>query len=140
MVHVFAVTVSMTFDRRSSERYRRRTAAPRWALANESFVLPLRDAVPMFHEAVLRACRAAGFVPHAAHEVDHLQMIIRMVAAGAGVALVPASARKVNHDRVIYGALHPSPDPLETAIAWRREDTSATPAEFISVARRSLHH
>jgi DNA-binding transcriptional LysR family regulator len=110
------------------------------ALANEPFVLPPRDAVPMFHDAVLRACREAGFVPHAPHEVDHLHMVIRMVAAGAGVALVPASARKVNQGRVIYRALRPSPDPLQTAIAWRREDTSATLAEFISVARRSLHH
>jgi DNA-binding transcriptional LysR family regulator len=63
-----------------------------------------------------------------------------MVAAGAGVALVPASARKVNQGRVIYRALRPPPDPLQTAIAWRREDTSATVAEFISVARRSRHH
>ena len=110
------------------------------ALANEPFVLPPRDAVPMFHDAVLRACREAGFVPHAPHEVDHLHMVLRMVAAGAGVALVPASARKVNQGRVIYRALRPSPDPLQTAIAWRREDTSATLAEFISVARRSLHH
>jgi DNA-binding transcriptional LysR family regulator len=63
-----------------------------------------------------------------------------MVAAGAGVASVPASARKVNQGRVIYRAPRPSPDPLQTAIAWRREDTSATLAEFISIARRSLHH
>jgi DNA-binding transcriptional LysR family regulator len=110
------------------------------ALANEPFVLPPRDAVPMFHEAVLRACREAGFVPHAPDEVDHLQMVLRMVAAGAGVALVPASARKDNQDRVIYRALRPSPAPLQTAVAWRREDASATLAEFISVARRSLHH
>ena len=81
------------------------------ALANEPFVLPPREAVPVCHEA-----------------------------AGAGVALVLASAGKVNQGRVIYRALRPSPDPLQTAIAWRREDTSATLAEFISVARRSLHH
>jgi DNA-binding transcriptional LysR family regulator len=63
-----------------------------------------------------------------------------MVAAGAGVALLPGSARKVIRDRVIYRALRPSPAPLQTAIAWRREDTSATLVEFVSVARRSLHH
>ena len=110
------------------------------ALANEPFVLPPREAVPMFHDVVLRACRETGFVPQAPHKVDHLHMVIRMVAAGAGAALVPASARKVDQDRVIYRALRPSPDRLETAIAWRREDTSATLAEFIRVARRSLRH
>jgi DNA-binding transcriptional LysR family regulator len=110
------------------------------ALASDPFVLPPRDAAPRFHEAVLRACREAGFVPHSPYEVDHLQMVLRLVAAGAGVALVPASARKVNQGRVIYRALRSAPDPLQTAIAWRRGDTSATLAEFISVARRVLHH
>jgi DNA-binding transcriptional LysR family regulator len=110
------------------------------ALANEPFVLPPREVVPVFHDAMLRACREAGFVPNAPHEVDHLQMVIRMVAAGAGVALVPASAREVNQGHVIYRALRPSPDPLQTAIAWWREDRSATLAGFVSVARRSLHH
>lgn len=79
------------------------------ALADEPFVLPPRDAVPVFHAAVLRA-----------------------------VALVPASARELNRGRVIYRTLRPSPDNLEPAIAWRREDTSATLGEFISAARRSL--
>jgi DNA-binding transcriptional LysR family regulator len=85
-------------------------------------------------------CREAGFVPHAPHEVDHLHMVLRMVAAGAGVALVPGSTRKTNQGRVACRALRPSPGNLKTAMAWRREDTSATVAEFISAARRSLRH
>ena len=121
-------------------RFASRARLPLSALADEPFVLPPRDAVPMFHAAVLKACREAGFVPHAAHEVDPLHMVLEMVAAGAGVALVPASARKMPQHRVVYRALRPSPGNLETAIAWRREDTSATVAEFIDVARRSLRH
>ena len=110
------------------------------ALANEPFILPPRDAVPVFLDAVLKACRGAGFVPHAPHEADHLQMVLGMVAAGAGVALVPSAARKINRGRVVYRALRPSPDNLETAIAWRRGDTSARLAEFISATRRTLSH
>ena len=117
-----------------------RKRLPLSALANEPFILPPRDAVPVFHDAVLKACRGAGFVPHSPHEADHLHMVLGMVAAGAGVALVPAAARKINQGRVIYRALRPSPDNLETAIAWRRGDTSATLAEFISAARRTLGH
>ena len=110
------------------------------ALANEPFILPPRDAVPVFHEAVLRACHDAGFVPQASHEVDRLQMVLRMVAAGADVALVPAAARKITQGRVAFRVLRPSPDNLETAIAWRRADTSTIVAEFISAARRTLSH
>ena len=108
------------------------------ALANEPFILPPRDTVPVFHDAVIKACRRAGFIPHSPHEADHLHMVLGMVAAGAGVALVPAGARKIDQRRVVYRALRPSPDNLETAIAWRRGDTSATLAEFISATRRTL--
>jgi DNA-binding transcriptional LysR family regulator len=107
---------------------------PLSALANEPFVLPPRDAVPVFHDTILRLCREAGFVPHAPHEADHLQMIVAMIAAGAGVGLVPKAARKFNH-RVAYRPLHPSPDDLEIAIAWRRDESSATIAAFVDETR-----
>ena len=60
------------------------------------------------------------------------------MAAGAAVALVPAAARKIEPRRVVYKLAHPSPENLETAIAWRREDKSPMLAEFIGVARRTL--
>ena len=41
------------------------------ALADEPFVLPPRQAVPVYHDLVLRACREAGFIPNAPHEADH---------------------------------------------------------------------
>jgi DNA-binding transcriptional LysR family regulator len=106
------------------------------ALASEPFILASRDAVPVFHDAVLTACRAAGFVPHAPHEADQVQMMIGMVAAGAGIALVPASARKIKQYRPVYRPLNPRPDPIETAVAWRRDDRSRVLGEFLDAARR----
>jgi DNA-binding transcriptional LysR family regulator len=108
------------------------------ALANEPFVLPPREVVPVFHDAVLRLCREAGFVPHAPHEADHLQMIIAMVAAGGGVALVPSGARKFTHHRVVYRPLQPAPDDLEISIAWRKDDNSPTVSAFVTELRRTL--
>ena len=115
-----------------------RARLPLSALANEPFVLPQRDDVPVFHAAVLRACREAGFVPHSVHEADHLRMVLGMVAAGAGVAIVPATARKIEPRRVIFRLPHPSPGNLETAIAWRRGDKSPVLAEFISAVKLAL--
>jgi len=63
-----------------------------------------------------------------------------LVAAGAGVALVPASARKIQHNQVTYRGLHPPPERLEIALAWRRDDKSPALAEFIATARRVLIH
>jgi DNA-binding transcriptional LysR family regulator len=120
-----------------NHRLARKSRMPLSALANEPFVLPPRDVVPVFHDTILRLCREAGFVPHAPHEADHLQMIVAMIAAGAGVGLVPTAARKFKH-RVAYRSLHPSPDNLEIVIAWRRDDSSPTVAAFVSEARQSF--
>jgi DNA-binding transcriptional LysR family regulator len=61
-------------------------------------------------------------------------MIVAMIAAGAGVGLVPKAARTFKH-RVAYWPLQPSPDDLEIAIAWRRDESSATIAAFVDEAR-----
>jgi DNA-binding transcriptional LysR family regulator len=121
-----------------THRLASRKRIPLSALAEEPFILPPRDTVPLFHDAVLKACRETGFVPHAPHEADHLQMILGMVAAGAGVGLVPAAARKIKQHRVVYRPLNPSPENLETAGAWRRDDASPLVAEFLREARSTL--
>ena len=123
-----------------THRFASRSRLPLSALANELFILPPHDVVPVFHDAVLKACRAAGFIPHAPHEADHLHMVLGLVAAGAGIALVPASACKIQHGQVTYRALHPAPERLDTALAWRRDDKSPAVADLIATARRVLTH
>lgn len=41
--------------------------------------------------SVVNACRGAGFEPRAVEEAAHMQTIVGLVAAGAGVSLVPTS-------------------------------------------------
>jgi DNA-binding transcriptional LysR family regulator len=120
-------------------RFASRSRLPLLALRNELFILPPRDVVPVLHDAVPKACRAAGFMPHAPHEADHLHMVLGLVAAGAGVALVPASARKIQHDHVTYRALHPPQRDWKRH--WRGDaTTSPALAEFIATAHRVLIH
>jgi DNA-binding transcriptional LysR family regulator len=109
------------------------------ALAHEPFVFVLRDAVPVYHDTVLRMCRQAGFVPRAPHEVDQLQMLLAMVSAGSGVSLVPKGAEKRTQHRVVYRPLqHVDSHVIETVAAWRRQDTSPTIRAFMEVVRRGL--
>lgn len=104
------------------------------SLANEPFVLPLQAAVPVYHDFILKACREAGFVPNAPHEADHLHLVLGMVAAGSGVALVPASARRMKQFRLAFVTLRPAPPDFEVAVAWRRDDTSERVKEFLKTA------
>ena len=48
---------------------------------------------PRLFDAVLAACREAGFNMHIAHEVDNLYTACALVAAGLGVCLVPAGVQ-----------------------------------------------
>jgi DNA-binding transcriptional LysR family regulator len=107
-------------------------------LADQPFVVTSRDLVPAYHDIVLRMCREAGFVPNAAHESDHLHVLLAFVGAGCGVALVPAFARTMRPARVAFVALRPSVPVLETVIAWRKSAASAALTDFVSIARRAL--
>ena len=52
----------------------------RWILGNPG---------TLCHAMTLRSCQAQGFEPRVAHRVDDFATVLRLVAAGAGVALVP---------------------------------------------------
>ena len=106
------------------------------ALARDSFVLVPPDTAPILHDAVVRACREAGFVPHAPHEADDIELILGMVAAGRGVALVPACARRTARARVVCRSLRPPAPVIETALAWRRTSASSLVSEFVAFAQR----
>jgi DNA-binding transcriptional LysR family regulator len=108
------------------------------SLAQELFVLPTRDTVPVLHDAILKACMAAGFVPDAPNEADHLQMILWMVAAGVGVALVPANSRRYKPARVVLRSLQAASPQVETVMAWRKDNRSRALAEFLGEARAAL--
>jgi len=83
-----------------------------------------------FATAVERACRLAGFTPRIAHRADDAVLIHALVAAGAGVALLPALAcREVDAVRIASV----SPDPPRRRIsalvrrgADRRPSVAAT--------------
>ena len=105
------------------------------SLADEPFILYPRDAVPQYYDLTLRLCREAGFTPHVRHQVDRPDLVLRLVATGVGITLVPASARTAPRPGVAYRALLPPSPVLETAVAWRRDNGSPTVKAFVDVAK-----
>ncbi len=60
------------------------------ALASEKFVF-LRQGTSAFAQRMYNACLQAGFIPHEAQSVTEIPAQMNLVAAGLGIALVPAS-------------------------------------------------
>ncbi|MCQ4314263.1 LysR substrate-binding domain-containing protein [Pseudomonas stutzeri] len=72
------------------------------AIRDEPFILVRRPGAPGMYANLLRACRAAGFEPHVAFEVERMLTNVSLVAAGEGVSVVPASMRDIHSESVVY--------------------------------------
>lgn len=97
-------------------------------------MLPLR-----VHAAVLRTCAAAGFAPRREHLVRETSTLIALVAAGLGVALVPASARALTLAGVTYRDV-PDTEHVTLALAWRADDDSPVLASVLAALATDLEN
>ena len=76
-------------------------------LQAEAFVM-LRPESSVYAQKVFDACVAAGFVPRVVQQVIEAPAMVNLVAAGLGVALVPASLARMHKDAVALCALYGS--------------------------------
>lgn len=86
-------------------------------LRTESFVA-YESRESAVNDVVLRSCRQAGFVPHREHVAPGTAVVLALVAAGLGVAIVPESVRSLPLDGVVFRDL-PGAGTSELALAWR---------------------
>lgn len=107
------------------------------ALAQERFILVRRPGAPGIYQNLILACRAAGFEPQVVAEVEHMLTNINLVAAGAGISVVPASMREINLRQVGYCRLRATPRltaPL--TLAWLADNKLPVLLNFVAVSRR----
>jgi DNA-binding transcriptional LysR family regulator len=108
---------------------------PARRLAAEPFVLFQRRPGLVLHHLVLRFCIQNGFTPRVAQEATQSHAVVGLVSAGIGVALVPESVQRARLRGVEYRPLQEKSPPVETALAWRREDASPALAAFRKATR-----
>lgn len=98
-------------------------------LRTEGFVLYAnRDSA--VNDAVLRSCERAGFAPRREHEAPGTAVLLALVAAGLGIALVPGSVRAVPLAGVVFRDVTDAGS-IPLALAWRRGESSPVVASVI---------
>ncbi|VIO72392.1 HTH-type transcriptional regulator BenM [Bradyrhizobium ivorense] len=102
------------------------------ALAHEPWILFPANEGPGLHDRIVGACAAAGFAPEVAQRAVQMETIVGLVAAGLGVALVPALFKTTGWSSVVFRAIDGTPVPYEVALAWRRNDGSAALAALLA--------
>lgn len=104
-------------------------------LSDEPFVTYPSHWRSVVYDAVVDTCRAAGFAPRATLEVQETATLVSFVAAGLGVALVPASVRHLRVTGAVTRPLAGTTSIVELAVAWRAEECSPTLDRFLAVAQ-----
>jgi DNA-binding transcriptional LysR family regulator len=106
-------------------------------LANEAFILFPVKMGPVFYEQIMTICQQAGFRPKVAQEAVQMQTIVGLVAAGLGIAIVPASLQNFHRSGVIYRPLQEQIPKSGLYLAWRQHDASPVISAFLSLARKT---
>lgn len=104
-------------------------------IAPEVNVFLRRSRAPTLSDLVLGVYQRAGVTPTMSHEAEHPEALLGYVAAGLGVALVPASFQAVPRPDIVYRPVSPKAPRMEMLLAWRRNDLSPAGQAFCAIAR-----
>jgi DNA-binding transcriptional LysR family regulator len=86
---------------------------------------------------LIEACENAGFTPRIASEVERMLTNISLVAAGAGISVVPASMKDFHRDSVVYCRIRNAKPRLVAPITLVSREDSVSPTEtnFLELAK-----
>jgi DNA-binding transcriptional LysR family regulator len=103
-------------------------------LRDESFIAYGRQWAPGFFDSVVQMCTREGFSPNIVQETGEMYTATALVAAGAGIAILPRSVVLAQTAKVIMKPLPRSAGISETAIASRANDQSLLVRSFLTRA------
>lgn len=117
-------------------RFARRSRLHLRDLADEQFVM-FAPQWSVTYAQIINACHASGFQPRIVQEARRAETVVGLVSSGVGISLMPASARALAVEGVSFKRLDGLPM-SETAVAWRKDNSSALLKAFLEAARKSL--
>lgn len=113
------------------------TPVPLAELEAEDLILVRNPGAPGLYANLLALCERDGVKPRSTIEVDRMMMNLNLVAAGAGISVVPASMRGVHAHSIVFRPLEKHAQ-LEAplTLAYRTHDQEGPTATFLTLARR----
>ena len=100
-------------------------------VAGDAFVSQPRKLAATLYDRLVKLATAAGFQPTIVQHAQQINGLLALVAAGLGLALVPASMRAVRLAGVSYVPLEDSGAYLLLAVASRASDHSPALQQFL---------
>lgn len=91
------------------------------SLSSEHLVMSSRQVSPVYFDMLTNVCRSHGFAPRILHEVCSVASQIAYVSCGQGLALVPASMRRIAPENVIIRPLKERVIVVTAALAWSEQ-------------------
>lgn len=110
------LAVALPKGHRFAEMARIRLAS----LVDEDFVMFARQVSPVYFDGLTAACLAHGFSPRVIHETRSVTSQVAFVGCGQGIALVPASMKKLAPENVVLRPLKENLRVVTTAVAWSK--------------------
>jgi DNA-binding transcriptional LysR family regulator len=105
------------------------------ALAGEKLILTLRQNRTGYNPWLLQLCHRFGYEPAIAPETDRrTTTVLNYVAAGFGIAIVPAQFSRVPTAGVVFVPLARAVPAYRYCAAWRRHESAPLVASFVSTA------
>lgn len=108
-------------------------------LSTEPLIVYPRPARPSYADQLMSMFRDQGIQLGQVQEVRELQTAIGLVAAGAGVTIVPASVRRLQRDDIVYRPIADSTATSPIVMSHRAADMSAEVALLESISSDLFH-
>jgi DNA-binding transcriptional LysR family regulator len=105
------------------------------ALAGETLIAFARNLTDM-HDVVIDAFRERGVAPARIEDVERMETLLGLVAAGEGVAIVPRVYESFRFEGLRFVGLTPAPKPLAIVAASARRARSPLARDFVDLCER----
>ncbi len=114
---------------------KKEVSVPLRLLAKDAFIMIPRQRGPGYFDDLIVLCQKEGFSPSIVLEASQFHTIIGLVAAGLGIAVVPASMERSHIEGVVFKKITGGVETV-LSMAWVADKDSLVLKNFLDVARK----